>query len=172
MKKMTKKELQALLEEKIKELEEVKKERDEYLDLARRIAADFDNYRKRMERREEEMRLFASENILRQFLPLVDDLERAYTHLPNDSNLENFRKGMEMLLKRFHDFLKSHHVEKFTSIGKEFDPHLHEAVAVEGEGDKEIVVEELEPGYLFHGKLFRPAKVKVRKVKEGVANES
>lgn len=172
--RLTKKELEKILkekEEKIKELETLleksTKERDEYLDLLRRVTADFDNYRKRVAQREEEMRKFAGENFMRSILPVIDDLERALNHMRSTSTLKDLKKGVEMIYKKFCDFLKSHNVERMKVVGEEFNPHFHEALMVEGEGEgKEVVLEELEPGYLMHGKLLRPAKVKVQKRKE------
>ncbi len=170
-KKLTKKELEEMVREKDREIEKLRKERDEYLDLARRITADFDNFRKRMEKREEDMRKFAGENILRDLLPLVDDLERALNHIPAKGEMKEIRQGIELIYQRFQDFLRSHNVVRMESVGKDFNPQVHEAIAVEGNGEREVVVEELEPGYLIHGKLFRPAKVKVRKIKEGIVDE-
>jgi len=171
--KFTKKELQELLkkrEEEIKslklEIEKIKKEKEEYLDTLKRVAADFDNYRKRVEKREEEIRKFAGENLIKDIIPIVDDFERALNHLPRSSS-QDFFQGLELVYKKFQEFLKSHAVERIESKGKEFDPFLHEAVEVVGEkGEKTVVIEELQPGYLMHGKLLRPAKVKV-----GIINE-
>ncbi len=177
--RLTKEQLKKLLEEREKEIKELKaqleqasKEREEYLDLARRVSADFDNYRKRIMQREEEMRKFAGENLIRNLLPIIDDLERALNHMHPASSLKELKKGVEMVYKKFHDFLKSYNVEKMEVVGKEFNPHFHEALIVEGEGEgQEVVMEELEPGYLMHGRLLRPAKVKVHK-RKGAQNEA
>ena len=179
-KRLTKKEIEKKLKEEktkvkelVKEMEKLKKEKEEYLSLLQRVTADFDNYKKRTLQREEDTKKFAGEDFFRSLLPLVDDIERTVNHMKGKSSLKDVKVGIEMVHKKFQEFLRAHNVERIKAVGKEFNPHYHEALLVEGKGDgKEIVSEEMEAGYFFHGKLLRPARVKVKKLKEGMKNEA
>jgi molecular chaperone GrpE len=144
------------------DLDALARERDEFKDLLLRKSAEFDNYRKRIERERREQAELANADLLRDLLPTLDDLERALRTDATD-NLEAYRRGVELIGKRFADVLARRGVTPIDPLGAEFDPHEHEAVthgpapgAREGE-----VVEVLSRGYRLKDRLLRPAMVKV-----------
>lgn len=142
----------------------LQKERDEYHDLLLRTRAEFDNYRKRVERERLEMTETAAFNLLRKLLPVVDDLERALA-APADAigSGEAYRRGVELIHRQLLEFLQQHGVAPIEALGADFDPHLHQAVAhepVPGHRDGEIV-EEYRRGYTVGSRLLRPSMVKV-----------
>lgn len=126
-----------------------------------RTRAEFENFRKRMERERQEFHQRASMDVIRSLLPVLDSLERA---LAGDRNGESeFHEGIELIARQFLETLMKAGLEPMQSIGKRFDPHLHQAVdRVETtEHEDQTVVEEWQRGYLFRGRLLRPAMVKV-----------
>lgn len=127
---------------------------------ATRTLADFDNYRKRMDRELEEERRFANFELLRESLAIVDNLERA---LGSQGTAEDLQAGVELILKQLTAILNRHGVEKVDSVGETFDPNVHEAVSREEDSsvDDVTVSDELQAGYLMKGRLLRPAVVKV-----------
>jgi molecular chaperone GrpE len=139
---------------------------DRYL----RLAADFDNYRKRMLKERAEVQAAAGESLVVELLPVLDNLERAIaaTKASKDGGgLEGMVKGVELTLKMFHGLLGRRGVEKIHAVGEPFDPYRHEAVMQAESGDVTVdtVQEEMEPGYVMGGKVVRPARVKVAKPK-------
>jgi len=148
-----------------KELAECKKLCDEYLNGWKRAKADFINYKKDEFERTQELIGYTKEDFLESLLPLLDNLERAQKEMPADL-LENVHvKGLLMAKTQLEDFLKSHKVYAIESLGKKFDPSVHEVIKASEEAGKEsgIIIEEIEKGYMINGKLLRPAKVKVAK---------
>jgi molecular chaperone GrpE len=146
----------------------LQRERDDLYDRLLRASAEFDNYRKRVERERRDLIDAAAADIVRDLLPVVDDFDRALAApgapSPNPSaNNDALRRGVELIHRRLLDVLRARGVEPFDSIGQIFDPVWHEAVATEPVGshqDGEIVAE-LRRGYRLNGKLLRPAQVKV-----------
>jgi len=137
--------------------------RDEMADLRDRTArtlADFDNYRKRMDRERGEERKFAGFDVLRDLLGVVDNLERAAAA---DGSLDDLKTGVEMILKQLAELMGGHGVQRILALGERFDPSLHEAVARHADPavDAPTVDDELQSGYLLHERLLRPAVVKV-----------
>jgi molecular chaperone GrpE len=144
------------------EASEAERQRDEYYDLLLRTRAEFDNYRKRVERERQESTTAAAADLLGDLLPLVDDLERA---LGADDTAGTYRKGVELIHKQLLDLLAKRGVRPIDAVGADFDPHVHQAVTydhVEGRRDGEVV-EELRRGYMLGDRLLRPAMVKVAK---------
>jgi molecular chaperone GrpE len=140
----------------------LKEERDAFHDRWLRLSAEFDNYRKRTERERRELSDAIAADVVRDLLPAVDDLERALASAgPAEGTL---RAGVELIHRQILDGLRRRGVEPFDSVGRDFDPAWHEAVASEpaGEGrrDGEIVAE-LRRGYRMSGRLLRAAQVKV-----------
>lgn len=161
------KELEALK----KELEGLKQQYDEMRDKFLRSAADFDNARKRMAKEREEFVRFANARLIREFLPLIDNFDRALTH-SGDKKREtdpSLQDGIVLIRRQLVDFLVSHGVIRLDVQGKKFDPHFHEAVDhIETvEHPEDTVLEEVEAGYLLEGRLIRPAKVRVAKARPG-----
>jgi molecular chaperone GrpE len=141
---------------RLKELEGTK---EQFL----RSAADFDNAKKRLVKEREEFLKFGQENLIRGMLTVLDDFDRALSHAEDAVNAEGIAKGIGMVLKKFRDILAGEGLKKLPAVGEQFDPHLHEAVGyVREEGPEDVIVEELEAGYMLHDRLLRPAKVRVR----------
>lgn len=143
-------------------LDALQRERDDLYDRLLRTTADFDNYRKRVERERREIGETATSSVARDLLDVIDDFDRALA-APGAVN-DPFRRGMELIHRRLLDVLRSRGAEPFDSVGQIFDPAWHEAVATEPAGlhkrEGEIVAE-LRRGYRINGKLLRPAQVKV-----------
>lgn len=133
--------------------ETLRKERDEYLELARRAQADLVNYRKRIARQQSEQLERAAEGFLVRLLPLVDALDAAAGQHPQTA---------APLQKVLRSLLEAEGVERVEPTGEAFDPALCEAVDHQGEGDRQVVVEVWRPGFRWKGRLLRPASVKVR----------
>ena len=138
------------------------RERDELKDLLLRKTAEFDNYRKRVERERREQAEWAAADLVRDLLPTVDDLERA-ARADAGTDVESYRKGVELIGRRFADVLAKRNVSVIDPLGQDFTPHEHEAVMHEqrpGARDGEVV-EVLARGYKIGERLLRPAMVKV-----------
>ena len=148
----------AMIKEQYKELE------DKFL----RLAADFDNYRKRMAREIEELKDVIRIELIRSLLPLLDDIERAFSSIPADRD-DGIRDGIEIIMKNFQDWLTSQGVKTIEISDDIFDPKYHEAVVVEeDENIDKDKVEELRTGYTLNDRVIRPTMVKIiKKVKEG-----
>jgi molecular chaperone GrpE len=147
--------------------EQILKERDDYRDRLLRSIAEFDNYRKRIERERRELAEFVSFEILHDLLPLVDDLERALAAAPSSEGtaqtLATYRTGVELIYKQLAELLRKRNVTPIEAKGADFDPHVHQAVATEpsdSHRDNEVI-EELRRGYRLGERLLRPAMVKV-----------
>ena len=144
----------AVLEERLKENE------NKYL----RLAAEFDNYRKRTLREKAEMTKFAAESIIGGLLPVVDDFDRAIESMNEASEIDAIKKGVELIHVKFREFLKQKGVKEIQAMGNEFNTDLHEAVTkipVTSKKDKGKIVDVVEKGYLLHDKVLRYAKVVV-----------
>ncbi len=126
-----------------------------------RLQADFDNFRKRVRAEKEEMFTLANFNLVQKILPAIDNLERALSALQESP--AGIREGLEMVKKHFMEILFSEGVTPIKSSGELFDPHFHEAVLKEDNSDYPpgTVVEELQKGYIMHGRVLRASKVKV-----------
>lgn len=142
---------------------EISRQRDEYYELLLRKAAEFDNYRKRVERERREYTEHATVELIKELLPLLDDLERAVAAEAGSGGPEAIRKGIELIHRRLLDVLARRGVTVIDPVGADFDPHLHEAVVrvpAAGQRDGEIV-EVFARGYRLGDRLLRPAMVKV-----------
>lgn len=146
------------------DLHRYRQEAEEYKDRWLRAMAEVDNFRKRVARERDELIRFGNENVLREMILVVDNLERAFNHA--HSNSGSIIEGIERILDQFKLSLKKFGVEPIQAKGAPFDPHLHEAVMqVESkELQPNTVVEEFEKGYMLNGRLLRPAKVSVSKL--------
>jgi molecular chaperone GrpE len=145
--------------------DEIQRQRDDYYDRLLRKTAEFDNYRKRVERDRQSMSDGVTAEVVRDLLPLVDDLERALKSDPGVQGAEPYRKGVELIHRRLLEILRKRGVRPIDALGADFDPHLHEAVSyehAEGRRDGEII-DELARGYKLGERLLRPSMVKVAK---------
>jgi|GEM_PF-525439 len=145
--------------------ENARKEAAEHYDKYLRLAADFDNYKKRVRKDRETLLTYGNEAIIKDILPIVDSLERALDHASNAGDFESFVEGLKMILEKLKSTLAKHGVEAVEALGSEFDPNFHEAMMrVDSEKSRDnLVVEEFEKGYLLKGRLLRPSKVAVAK---------
>jgi len=135
-------------------------ERDELKELLLRRQAEFDNFRKRTERERSEYLQYAGMELVKDLLPVLDDFDRA---LKIECSSPEYAKGVEMIYSRMYETMKKMGLEPVESVGKPFDPHMHQAVERVETADAEdgTVLAEFQRGYLFKGKMLRPSMVKV-----------
>jgi molecular chaperone GrpE len=143
-------------------LEALERERDALQDRLLRLAAEFDNYRKRIDRDRREQAEAALAAALEDLLPIVDDLERAL-EAPAGSDVEVYRKGVDLIHRQMSELFRRRGVTPIEAVGADFDPRIHQAVmhelsAAHRDGE---VMEELRRGYMLGDRLLRPAMVKV-----------
>jgi molecular chaperone GrpE len=143
---------------------DLQRERDDYYDRWMRKAAEFDNYRRRVERERREQADQAVVGLLEELLLVVDDFDRALTVDAGEEGAA-YRKGVELIHAKLQDLLRKHGVRPFDSLGADFDPNRHQAVVheVSPEHREGEVTGELRKGYLIGDRLLRPAMVKVAK---------
>jgi molecular chaperone GrpE len=146
------------------QLAALQQERDALQDRLLRTAAEFDNYRKRIDRERRDLSEFAAANVLLELLPILDNFERAL-QAPAPPDADAFRKGIELIHRQVLDLLRKRGVKPIEALGSDFNPNFHQAVIHEAtdrhrEGE---VVQELQRGYMLGDRLLRPAMVKVAK---------
>jgi len=146
------------------DLDALKRERDDFYDRLLRKTAEFDNYRKRVERERREQADRSVVSLLEQLLAVVDDFDLA-TSAP-DGDAGSYRKGVELINAKLHDMLRKQGLKPIDALGTDFDPNMHEAVmqepAVAGQRDNEVTGV-LRQGYTLNDRLLRAAVVKVAK---------
>jgi molecular chaperone GrpE len=145
------------------EASELRKERDALQDRLLRQAAEFDNYRKRVDRERKDVAQFAAVEFVQDLLPVIDDFERA---LQTDApGAESYRQGLEIIHRALIEMLRKRGVSTIDAVGTDFDPQIHQAVAYEEAPDRRDgeVMEQFTRGYRLGEKLIRPAMVKVAK---------
>jgi molecular chaperone GrpE len=153
--------------------EEQKKTAD-YLNRLKYLQADFENYKKRAKREMEEIADYGNEDLILEFLVVVDELELAIQNSEESKVPEGLVDGLKMILKNIHRILEHQGVTKIEAVGEPFDPTKHEAlskVAVEGH-EEGTIVEEIRKGYTYKGKVIRPSIVKVATAKTPPINDS
>jgi molecular chaperone GrpE len=146
------------------DVEALKTERDALQDRLLRTAAEFDNYRKRIDRERREQADSAAASLLTEVLPVVDNLERAL-QAPAGPESASYRAGVELIHRQLIDLLRKRGVTPIEALGADFDPRIHQAVSQEtsdAHRDGEVM-EELQRGYMLGDRLLRPAMVKVAK---------
>jgi molecular chaperone GrpE len=153
------------------EAEQLKAELDHVRDVYLRKLAEFDNFRKRVEREREEHRLAGVEEMIRELLPVLDNFERALQHADDDSGA--FLQGVEMIAKQLWDTLERRGVAEVNPVGQPFDPELHEAVqrVEDGEHPPGTVAWVMLKGYTMGDRLIRPAMVGVAVEPNGDSND-
>lgn len=154
-----------LKEDIAKKDEEIRDLKDRYL----RALAELENYRKRMEREQENMRQYSQVEFFMKIIPVLDSFDRAVNDASLNGTAENYARGVEMIYRQLRDTLRSMGLEEFSGLGEVFDPARHEAVAtVISDGNPEnTVVEEVSKGYIVCDRVIKPAKVLVSKQDEG-----
>jgi len=170
--KKGKKQAKPTKDDTIKELEEkvesLKEEKENERDRLLRATAEFDNFKKRSARETSEFRKFANESLIKELLPVIDNLERA---LESSTNLEdtngNLTEGVEMVMTGTLKALEKFSVTQVKAVGEAFDPSYHQAVMQEETDDEKegTIIKELQKGYQLHDRLIRPSMVVVAKKK-------
>jgi molecular chaperone GrpE len=149
------------------ELEKARTERAAFLDRAARLQAEFDNFRKRNAKEQQDYRDYALAGALQSLLPILDSLDRA---LKTDAaSLKDFHDGIELIDKQFHDALAKLGVQPIPAEGETFDPNLHQAIQMvdTDEAEDNHVIDELQRGYKLRERLLRPAMVRVARNPKG-----
>ena len=154
-------ELKKALEEKEKEIKDLK---DKYL----RAYAEMENMKKRLEKEKRDAIEYANESLLKEILPFIDNIERAIEHANENSKIEDFIKGIELTLDQLLKSLEKFGVKQISAKNQPFDPNYHEAMSVveTEEVEPNIVVEEMQKGYVLKNRLLRPSLVTVSKTPE------
>ena len=142
----------------------LRRERDDYQDRWLRKSAEFDNYRKRVERERREQADQAVVDLLQDLLLVVDDFDRALT-VDSSGDADAYRKGVELMHAKLHDLLRKRGITPIQALGADFDPNIHQAVMheVSPEHREGEVIGELRRGYMMGDRLLRPSMVKVAK---------
>jgi molecular chaperone GrpE len=134
-------------------------------DLYLRALAEIENIRKRATREREEYIKFATLPLIKKLLNIIDDLERAVSMFDPQQDPETLVKGVEMINNRLKEIIKDEGVETVNALGEQFDPQYHQPLTIENndEYEENTIIEELQKGYIMHGRLIRPSLVKVSK---------
>lgn len=145
-------------------LEQTQAQANEYKEALQRERADFQNYRKRIEREKEIQQAEISARVLAKFLPVMDDFERALEAVPLDQKENDWLKGMTLIQRKFQNLIEAEGIQAVDPLGEEFDPNFHEAVGAD-EASEEYqsgkVTKVLQKGYIRGEKVLRPAMVRV-----------
>ena len=148
------------------ELERLKQQLQQAEEQYLRTLADFENTKKRLHREKEEFVRYASETVVRELLPVIDSLDQALVAVDKEADPQAVIKGVHLIYRQLLGLLDREGVKRIQTAGQPFDPHQHEAVAHVETSDgtaENTVVEEVQVGYTMHGKVLRPAMVKVAK---------
>lgn len=159
----TKKKVTDRIKDAIPERKNLETKVSDLTEALQRERADITNIRRRHDEQMSHLRNYAKAGVIRELLPAIDTLERALKHVPKDISDHDYVKGVSGVVKQFEKALKDIGVEKVKTKGETFDPKYHEAVSMEdGDGDREVVSEELQPGYVLGEEVIRHAMVKVK----------
>jgi molecular chaperone GrpE len=143
-------------------INQLQTEVNDLTEALKRSHADFINHRRRVEEDKLRSIRFGRESAIMALLPVIDNIERAFMHTPKELTKNEWAIGVKQVTRQLEDALKGIGVEKFESVGQVFNPEFHEAVIMDdGKGKKEVVVEEIQPGYSMDGEVIRHAMVKV-----------
>jgi molecular chaperone GrpE len=144
-------------------LAEAEAQAAENLEGWQRAQAEFANYKKRVARDQEMVLANTRGRVIKRYLEVLDDMERALANRPTEGDGAEWGAGVELIYRKFLSFLESEGVTRLDTLGQAFDPNLHEAIAQEDSPDHEsgTVIEVLQPGYMLGGRVLRPAVVKV-----------
>ena len=148
-------------------LAELQQQTGELTEALQRERADAVNIRRRHDEQISSLKTMVKANVIEELLPVIDNFERALKHVPKDIEKSDYVKGVAGVVKQFEDTLAAMGVAKIKTIGEHFDPKLHEAIGIEeGDGEVEVICEELQPGYRLGDDVIRHAMVKVKKEKK------
>jgi molecular chaperone GrpE len=143
------------------DLATVMAERDNYLDQLQRSLAEFANYRRRVDQERNQAREFATRDLLRQLVPILDDLQRALGSAPEVDRETAWVQGVQLIERKIASLLEREGVTPIDAVGQPFDPALHEAVASDPGSGGQTVVEVYQTGYRHRNNLLRPAMVRI-----------
>ena len=147
---------------KNEEVEALQQQIAELTDALQRERADVINVRRRHDEQMAQLKTHVKVKVIEDLLPIVDNIERALRHIPKDLEGNDFVKGVSGVAKQFEKTFLDLGVQKIETVGQAFNPELHEAVGMEdGDGEQEVVSEELQAGYMLEGTVIRHAMVKV-----------
>ncbi|MCD4808753.1 MAG: nucleotide exchange factor GrpE [Methanosarcinales archaeon] len=151
------------VEEPISVLEESGRLASEYLDHLQRLQAEFDNYKKRVDREKAELIKYASAELVSELIDIMENLERGVASAKGSDDIDSIVKGMEMVSTQLKDILGSRGLKPIEAVGKKFDPHYHEAMMMTptDEYPYNTVIEEFQQGYMIKDKVIRYSKVRV-----------
>lgn len=151
------------VEEPISALEESGRLASEYLDHLQRLQAEFDNYKKRVDREKAELIKYASAELVSELIDIMENLERGVVSAKGSDDIDSIVKGMEMVSTRLKDILGSRGLKPIEAVGKKFDPHYHEAMMMTptDEYPYNTVIEEFQQGYMIKDKVIRYSMVRV-----------
>ncbi len=146
-------------------IEEMAEQLAELKERSLRQAAELENYKRRTEREKADFFKRANEGLVKDLLPVLDNLERALAHAQENADLHSLLEGMELVHSELLKTLERHGLETVDALGQPFDPDVHEAMMQQDnpEVDENTVISEMQRGYLFQGRLLRPAMVVVSK---------
>ena len=154
---------------KSQKITELTKKIQDLTSLSQRLQADFENYKKRVEKERPELCRFANAELVLKLLPILDSFELG---LRNHENKEEFTKGVELIFAQLFDVLEGAGLRKIECKNKKFDPYFQEAlIQQKSDGEEGIILEELQKGYLFNNKLLRTAKVKISSKMDEIKKE-
>jgi len=161
------------LERLRRELKEKDEQLNAYIERLQRLQADFENYKKRIAREQEEYAQAIESNMLLKILPIYDNLERAFRSYTHNNDKESFIEGMERIFAQFSEFLKAEGIRPIEALGRPFDPLLHEAIlSVETDDKPNVVLEEFERGYMRGERVLRASRVKVSRKRSTASDEA
>lgn len=151
--------LQELNEQMVRLQDELNQSKEQLL----RTMADFQNFRKRNQEQAAQLRQFATESLVTALLPVLDNFERSVNHMKQGATLEQAMAGVQAVERQLRSVLEGQNVRRIESVGKPFDPDVHEAISMEPSTEYEAntVILEVEPGYKMGDRVIRPARVKV-----------
>jgi len=154
------------IQELQKQLEELRKEKDDIFAKLQRVAADYDNYQKRSARQIAESVAYEKDKIVKSLLPVLDNFDHIIANASSGVNDQALLKGVQIIYDQMLDILKGHGIEQIESAGEPFNPAHHEAITHRSENNKEegLVLEELQKGYKLNGRLIRASRVVVNKL--------
>lgn len=141
-----------------KDLAEAKQKAEEYLSSWQRVQADFINYKRRTEQEKQELGKYANATLFCEILPVLDDLELALSHVPEEHEKSDWVEGVRLVERKFKNILEKQGVKPVCALGMDFDPALHEAMR-QDKGPEGTVLSELQKGYTLHDRLLRPSRV-------------
>ncbi|HEX55091.1 MAG: nucleotide exchange factor GrpE [Candidatus Altiarchaeales archaeon] len=146
------------------EIKKLKRDLEEQNDRILRLQAEFDNYRKYVEKEKERFREIANESLIKDLLDVIDSFELAIKDVA--SRDKEIATGIEMIYRKFMDVLEKHGLKRIDAVGKKFDPYYHEVFMQEESDEPDgTIIEEFQPGYMLNFKVIRHSKVKVSKQK-------